>query len=176
MFEKYQTRSRNLIDANPYWDYVIEEYVMPNNKVGKYYYAHTLGSTIVIPKIDDKRFVLTIQYRYLNKNFSIEFPGGGLRGGLTPEENALEELIQETGYRANKLQLLGKFNPCNGLTDEICFVYLAEELDEGEQKPDESEEIRKIILNEKEISEKIKTGEIWDGMTLASFSIYLHLF
>ncbi len=176
MFEKFQTKSRTLIDSNPYWDYIIEDYVLPNNRIGKYYYAHTLGSTIVIPKIDDEHFVLTIQYRYLNKNMSIEFPGGGLRGGLEPEENALEELIQETGYRTDKLELLGKFNPCNGLTDEICFVFLAENLIEGMQKLDESEEIKKIILNRKEISEKIKTGELWDGMTLASWSIYLHLF
>lgn len=172
MNSKYSTRKREIIDSNPYWNYVIEDYVLPNSTVGKYYYVDSLGSTIVIPQLTDGKFILTKQYRYLNKKLSIEFPGGGIKRGLTPELNAFEELRQETGFITDNLKLLGKFNPCNGMTNEICWVFFAEGLQAGLQKLDESEEIEVLFVSSKEIFDKIKKGIIWDGMTLASWSLF----
>ncbi len=163
-------------DSNPYWDYIIDEYVLPNGKTAKYYFAHTPGSTMIVPILDDGTFVFTRQFRYLNNEFSIELPGGGLKSILTPEANASMELQQETGYVAKELQLLGKFNPCNGLTDEICWVYLAKGLVQVEQTLDESEEIEVLILKREQVIDKIKNGEIWDGMTLASWCLFSQSF
>lgn len=172
MNSKYSTISKQTIDINPYWNYVIEEYILPDFNIGKYYYVESNGSTIIIPKLSNGNFLLTKQFRYLNKKFSLEFPGGGIKKGLLPLQNAYEELQQETGLVARKWTPIGKFNPCNGMTNEICQVYLAEELSIGIQNPDSSEEIDVLELSFKEINEKIKMGEIWDGMTLASWSLY----
>ncbi|MGQ9819709.1 MAG: NUDIX hydrolase [Candidatus Kapaibacteriales bacterium] len=172
MNSKYLTTKREIIHANPYWSYVIEDYILPNSTIGKYYYVDSIGSTIIIPQLSDGKFVMTQQYRYLNKKFSIEFPGGGIKKGLTPEINAFEELRQETGFVANNLKLLGEFNPCNGMTNEICWVFLAEGLKNDVQKLDETEEIEVLLLSSNEILDNIKKGAIWDGMTLASWSLF----
>mgnify|MGYP001050167471 CR=1 FL=1 len=174
MYRKYQKVSEKIVESNPYWDYRIDQYILPNSKVGKYYYVHTPGSTMVIPVLDGK-FVMTSQYRYLNRKMSIEFPGGGLKPNYSPRENAFLELKQETGYVAGELIEIGQFNPCNGLTDEICYVFLAKDLEKYNQELDETEEIITILLSKSEIELKIKLGEIWDGMTLASWSLFLSL-
>lgn len=174
MQKKFAKISEKTIDSNPYWDYKIDEYISPKEKVELYYYAHTPGSTMIIPIIEQK-FLFTIQYRYLNQRVSIEFPGGGAKKNLTPIENATLELLQETGYLPNNIQQIGIFNPCNGLTDEICYVFLANELVKKEQSLDETEEIELMLLSEKEVTNKIKTGEIWDGMTLASWCLFKSL-
>lgn len=176
MNQKYTTLKIEKIEPNPYWNYVIEEYVLPNLRTGKYYYVDSNGSTVIIPRKKNGKFIMTKQYRYLNKEYSIEFPGGGIKKGLTAEENAREELQQETGLVADKLTLLGKFNPCNGMTNEICWVFLAEELRLSESRPDDSEEFEIFELSLHKILDKIKKGEIWDGMTLASWSIYYFYF
>jgi len=174
VYRKYQKVSEKIVESNPYWDYRVDEYILPNLKQGKYYYVHTPGSAMVIPILDGK-FVMTNQYRYLNRKMSLEFPGGGLKPDYSPRENALLELKQETGYVAGELIEIGQFNPCNGLTDEICYVFLAKNLELSKQDLDESEEISPILLSKSEIESKIKKGEIWDGMTLASWSLYLVL-
>lgn len=174
VFSKFQKLSEKIVDKNPYWDYCIDEYVLPNNKLGKYFYVHSPGSTIIIPILDD-RFILTNQFRYLNQKMSLEFPGGGLKPNLDPYKNAFQELKQETGFVANELYEIGRFNPCNGMTDEICFVFLARNLEKYKQDLDESEEISVVSLTKSEINQKIKSGEIWDGMTLASWSLFLSL-
>lgn len=79
MNSKYSTISKQTIDINPYWNYVIEEYILPDFNIGKYYYVESNGSTIIIPKLSNGNFLLTKQFRYLNKKFSLEFPGGGIK-------------------------------------------------------------------------------------------------
>lgn len=174
MSKNYLKLSEKSICINPYWEYKIDEYVLPNRKKELYFYAHTPGSTMIIPRLGNK-FILTLQFRYLNQKESLEFPGGGIKNGLTIVENAMEELTQETGYSSMELKQIGTFNPCNGLTDEICYVFYTENLTKTSQKLDETEEITVVHLSEEEIVHKIKNGEIWDGMTLASWCLYKSL-
>jgi ADP-ribose pyrophosphatase len=171
MPKKFDQITSNLIKKNPYWEYVLDRYILPNGEEADYHYVRTEGSTMVIPRYGEE-FILVRQYRYLNKRFSIEFPGGGIKPGNSAERNAREELLEESGFRADKLQKIGEFNPFNGVTSEICEVFLAEDLNFVGQETEASEEIEVIRLTSDSINEKIKEGEIWDGMTIASWCQY----
>lgn len=170
--KKYEQISKKIIDKNPYWEYLIDEYRLPNNNVGQYYYVHTPGSVMIIPILPDKTFLMTKQYRYLDKKFSIEFPGGGIKRNKTPLEAAIDELKEETGAMAEKITKIGEFNPFNGVTDEICNVFVANVSEISSQSLDESEEIEILKLSLDKIISLIKSGEIYDGMTLSAFTIY----
>jgi 8-oxo-dGTP pyrophosphatase MutT (NUDIX family) len=159
--------------VNPYWEYRLDRYTMPSGKAGEYHYVNSRGSTIVIPRKDDDNFIFVNQLRYLNHRTSIEFPGGGLKVGRDSKQNAVEELKEETGYVTHDLKLIGEYNPFNGVTNEICKVYLADNLFPENSTPDESEEFEILELKTNEIIDKIISGEIWDGMTLAAWSIYI---
>ena len=172
MLQKLKKISTKELISNKWWRYIIDEYTWPDGSAGEYHFVRTTGSTMVIPKLNETSFVMTRQYRYLNGRISIEFPGGGIKPGLTPQQNAIEELREEAGYIPNKLTEIGSFNPFNGVTDEICNVFVAEELEFTQAAPEPSEEFEIINLTEKEIFNKINTGELWDGMTLAAWSIY----
>lgn len=158
---------------NKWWTYKIDEYTFPDASSGEYHYVTTSGSTMVIPVLDNNKFIMTKQFRYLMQKESLEFPGGGIKTGLEAQQNALEELEEEAGYRTESIYEIGSFNPFNGVTDEICKVYLADNLIACKPKPEASEEFEILTLNYNEITNKIKTGEIWDGMSLAAWSIYL---
>lgn len=172
MLTKLKKLSSKLIDRNPFWEYKIDEYEYPNGDKGNYYYVNSPGSTMVVPRLSDGVFVLTKQYRYLNREECIEFPGGGMRPGASPEENAAAELLEESGYAAGSLKYLGRNNPCNGLTNEICNVYLACDLELRSPRPDDSEEFEIFTATADEINDMIRSGIIWDGMTLAAWSVY----
>lgn len=171
--KKYSRISSETIHSNPYWNYKFDEYVLPSGSNGKYYYVDSRGSTLIIPKLYDGKFVLTKQYRYLNKLESIEFPGGGLSQNCTSEKNALNELEEETGFKAENISLLGEYNPFNGVTNEICKVFLAEKLIKTEQKLDESEQIELLFLTFDEINNLIISNKIWDGMSISAWMFYL---
>jgi ADP-ribose pyrophosphatase len=176
MLKKLNNISREIIYSNPYWDYNHDRYQLPNDSIGDYFYVNSRGSSMVIPMLNDESFILTKQFRYLNQKESIEFPGGGLKIGLSPMDNAKAELEEETGYKSNNVQFIGEFNPMNGVSNEICSVFLATGLSLFKPSPEITEEFEIINMTKEEINSNIKINDIWDGMTLACWALFLSHF
>lgn len=69
--------------------------------------------------------VLTKQYRHPFGKMILDIPAGGMKDGETPEQAALRELNEETGYTAEKLECIGRFTWAPGAmelaTVEIFF-------------------------------------------------------
>jgi len=161
----------DIIHTNPYWDVRTEPYTATNGVQSTYYWVHTPGSVMVVPVLDDGRIVLVRQFRYLNQQDSLEFPGGGVKPGSSPEAAARAELGEEAGYAAADLVQLGSFNPCNGLTNEICHVFLARALSPITASPDPTEDLEIVVLHPHEITDAIRLGSLWDGMSIAAWML-----
>ncbi len=126
---------------------------------------------MIIPVGDDGRILLIRQYRYLSDTFCVEFPCGGVQTGLTPEENALKELREETGYSSRELIPAGWFTPFTGASDERCSVFIARQLFSSPLTPDATEEIELVWSSYAEIERQMQTNEITDGLSLAAWSL-----
>jgi ADP-ribose pyrophosphatase len=171
----YKTISKTIVHQNPWWRYLCDRIELPSGKSGDYHYVLTNGSSMVVPQNEDGKILLVKQYRYTGNRDSIEFPCGGVKEGSTYEETAINELEEETGYVAGQLRLVGSYNPCNGLLDEICRVYIAQNLSYVGARPDETESFELICLSIEEVNAFIRDGTIWDGMTLAAWAIAMPL-
>jgi ADP-ribose pyrophosphatase len=161
--------SSKVLYSNKYWDYLLDEFKIEDGKRGEYHFVRTGGSTMIIPVTDSGKLLLVNQYRYLNQRESIEFPCGSISGKLTPEENALKELREETGYSAKELLAAGFFSPYNGVTDEMCHVFIAKQLFADKLIADVTEEFEMMELSIDEIDKLICSNIIWDGMTMAAW-------
>lgn len=72
---------------------------LPNGKEANY---ETVGSGEIIcmvPLTKNNEVILAKQFRCGPERVLMELPGGGLDKGETPEQAALRELLEETGYR-----------------------------------------------------------------------------
>ena len=161
---------------NPWWTYRKDRTILPNGRPGEYHFVHVRGSSMILPVLPDGRLILVNQYRYLGNRESLEFPCGSVKENSSYEETAIEELSEETGYRSQSLHLAGQFNPYNGVTDELCSVYIARGLTVVPSHHDETEEFEQVRLTPSEISGEIRGGRIWDGMTLAAWMLAGYLF
>jgi ADP-ribose pyrophosphatase len=167
----YKVVSKTVAYKNPWWQYCLDQIELPSGKAGEYHYVLTHGSSMVVPVADDGSLLMVRQYRYTGKRDSIEFPCGGMKEGSTHDETAKNELIEETGFQAGELESVGDFNPCNGLLDEICRIYIARDLQYIGARPDETESFEPVRLTIAELDAFIENGTIWDGMTLAAWAI-----
>lgn len=168
---EWRTLRSKTVDANPYWSYLRDDYTLPDGREGTYYYVHSPGSVLTVPLLSDGRLVLVSQYRYLNRRQGLEFPGGGHKGNDVLA-SARAELQEETGYVAEHWQPLGGFNPCKGITDEWCSVFLARGLTCVPLNLDDPFEVTTVqTLDPVQIDERIESGEIWCGMTIAAWSL-----
>ncbi len=169
--QPWKTLSVSTRFKNPWWTYKMDRFELPTGKKGEYHYVHTNGSSCVVPLLPDGRIMMVKQYRYLARRESMEFPCGAVKDGSTHDETASHELTEETGYAAAELTRAGVFNPYNGVTDEMCQVYIARQLRHVGAKPDETEEFEFLPLYPEELEARILDGTIWDGMTIAAWML-----
>ncbi len=172
MLKRLRRLSTEILQKNPWWEYRRDEYLHPDDSRGEFFYAHTLGAVFVIPEMEKGRLFMLQQFRYLNQRESLEFVGGGMKDGQTPDEAAQAELVEEAGFQASELIPIGWFNPMNGATDEVCYVFIARGLTAMNAHPEVSEEFELVTVTRNELEAMIANGKIWDGMTLAAYALY----
>jgi ADP-ribose pyrophosphatase len=121
------------------------------------------GAVWVVPVTTDGRIALIWQYRYTVDDWCYEVPAGGLSTGLTPEEVAQRELLEEVGGRAADLRYVGQFYTSNGISTELAYVYLATgvELGDAHREPTELMEMRLVPVEE--ALRMARSGQITDG-------------
>lgn len=130
------------------------------------------GAVAVVAVDDQQRLVLLRQYRFAAGGTIWEIPAGTLEPGEPPSQTARRELIEETGYRAGRLEPLCAFFSTPGFTDEKIHVFLATELTAGEAAPEPGEEIDVRLVPLAEARRMIETGDIADAKTIAAILRY----
>ncbi|MGA7120445.1 MAG: NUDIX hydrolase [Polyangiaceae bacterium] len=79
----------------------------------------------VIAVTPDDRVVLVWQYRFGSDALSLEIPGGVIDPGEAPEQAARRELREETGYEAERFELLLAIEPNPAIQSNRCFTFVA---------------------------------------------------
>ncbi len=171
MLKRWKRLDTEVVFRNPWWTYLRDRFEIPGGVRGEYHYVHTNGSSMVVPVDRAGRVVLVRQYRYLCDRESLEFAAGSVKDGHTYEQTARLELAEETGLAADRLHDVGAFNPYNGVTDEMCRVFVATGLRPTQAKPDATEEFVIERYEPGEVDRLIREGVIWDGMTLAAWML-----
>jgi ADP-ribose pyrophosphatase len=161
---------------NPWWTYRKDITLLPSGQKGEYHFVHVKGSSMIVPVLEDGKIIILNQYRYLADKESWEFPCGSVKEHATYEETARMELAEETGFRAEEMTLAGEFDPYNGVTDEICRIYIARRLSPEHAEKDSTEQFEYAHVTPEEFESRIKAGKIWDGMTLAAWALIRHHF
>ncbi len=127
------------------------------------------GGAVVCPVFSNGDVLLIRQYRYPVDRHILEFPAGKLQPGEPPEDCALRELEEETGYRATSLIGLGSMYTTPGYSSEILYLFAARDLEPGVQNLESGEEsITAVRVSFPEAEEMVKDGRIMDGKTIAA--------
>jgi ADP-ribose pyrophosphatase len=128
--------------------------------------------SIVILAVDDSghtpRLLLERQYRYAANDHLWELPAGSIDSGEKLLSAAKRELLEETGYTAQKWQRALSFYPSPGFLDEVMHVFLARGLTRGKAQPEDDERIKVYFYPVPQVIKMALSGKIKDGKTLAS--------
>lgn len=177
MENPWKTKSKKNIYENPWISLEEHQVIIPSGKDGIYGKVIFKNKALGIIPLDDKGNTWLVgQFRYTLNEYSWEIPMGG-----GPVENdfldsAKRELKEETGLSAKKWTKIMRIHTSNSVTDEEGFVFLAEDLTQGETEFEETEQlhIQKIPL--KKAVEMVMNGEITDGISVAGLLKVARLF
>lgn len=165
----WQKISSHEVYDNPWINVRHEEVIKPNGEPGIYGVAHfKYLASAVVPHDDEGNIWLVGQFRYTLNEYSWEIPMGGGNLNIDSLESAKRELKEETGLVASKWTYLGRLHTSNSVTDEVGYMYLAEELTLREAQPDDTEilQIKKVSLGE--AVRMVMDSEITDSLSIAA--------
>lgn len=142
--------------------------------IKEYYVKEGLGSAMVFAVTKDQKVIVEEQYRHGVQKVSLDLPCGRIKKGESAINAAKRELLEETGYRAKNLILLGKlsYNPAS--SEEYLYIYLAKELKyQANKRLERGEEIKLLFIPLRELENYIKDQKIFCVPCIAA--IYLAL-
>lgn len=147
--------------------------VLCNNNITSYreIIRHNGGASILC--IKDNKVLLIKQYRYAYDEIIYEIPAGKLEENENPQEAAIRELEEETGYKALNIKYLTNIYPSCGYTNEKIYLYLVDEFIETKTNFDTDEFIEKIWVSFDEVINMIKQGIIKDAKTICAINLFL---
>lgn len=130
----------------------------------------------ILPIDQENNALLVRQYRHPTKQMILEVPAGLVELGEEPDDSAMRELREETGYSSRNLRLLGGLWSSPGFTDEYLYCYIAKDLVENRLQPDEDEEITVEKIPLSRVNQLIRLGEIQDAKTVALILMATNIF
>ncbi len=127
----------------------------------------------VIPITPSHQVVLIRQYRHGTREVTLEIPGGLVEKTDTPEQAALRELKEETGYQGDDICLIGQVHPNPAFLDNSCYTYLVRGVNPtSKQNLDDKEDIEVILSPLENIPEMIRDGTINHSLVLSAFFFF----
>jgi len=130
------------------------------------------GNVVAILAIDDDEAILVNEFRY-PVGYVLEIPAGTVDKGETPLKCAKRELLEETGYKAKKIEHLIRFFPKLGYNTQIIDCYVATELTKiSEPNLDEDELITVKKIKFRKLLNMIDNGKIYGSYTICAVMIY----
>lgn len=171
--EEFKRLSRDLVCKGAIIDYYQDTIQVPNGNIVKWDFIKHNGAAAVVPVDAQGRLIMVSQYRNALDRYTIEIPAGGLNGAGEPTmDAAARELAEETGYHAEKLELLITIRTTVAFCNEKIDIYVATGLTPGRQHLDEDEYVQVKAYSVDELVEKIYQGEIQDSKTVAAIFAY----
>jgi 8-oxo-dGTP pyrophosphatase MutT (NUDIX family) len=151
---------------------------LSSQKPDKFSVIQAKDWAIVVPVIDTdkgRKFVMVWQWRHGSKCLSLEFPGGVFETGENPQEAAIRELQEETGYKPGRIEKLGELSPNPAIMSNKVHIFLAENLiDTGGQSLDDDEYVEKTLVDIDEVRDGMGTPPYIHALMGTALALFLN--
>ena len=144
----------------------VDRVVLPSGRETTREIAAYPDSVGIIALDENDSVVLVRQYRHAVGRVLLEIPAGGIEEGESPEESALRELKEETGYAAARVERIGGAYAAPGYATEFLHLFLASGLECGAAGAEEDEFIEVVRVPLNEVRTLIESGELCDGKSI----------
>jgi ADP-ribose pyrophosphatase len=126
------------------------------------------GGVVILAEVARDRIVFVRQHRYPLDRDLLELPAGKLDPGEEPAQTAARELEEETGFRAQSLELVTSYYTSPGFCDELLRFFYTDQVVYYCASPEFDEDLHVEFHGLQEALDMIRSGEIQDGKTIAA--------
>jgi len=128
------------------WRGILQKtFELPNGQEATFDIVQTNTFVTIVAFTPRREVILVRQYRPGPEKTLVSFPEGMVEHNEPPEKAAARELLEETGYQAERFVLLKQFHSSYSTEKQICLLALNCGKT-GEQQPDHTEFIEVRVL------------------------------
>jgi ADP-ribose pyrophosphatase len=129
------------------------------------------GSVVVVPLVDAGHVCLVEVVRAAVGTTLLELPAGTLDREESLADAARRELVEETGYRAGRIEAAGSFWMSPGILRERMHLFVATDLTPGPQELEAGEQITTRVVAWEDAVAMCTDGRIDDAKTIAGILV-----
>jgi len=127
----------------------------------------------VVPVTHAGEIVMVRQYRHGSREVTLEIPGGMVDPGESPQQAAARELLEETGYRAQRIEPLGSVNPNPALFGNRLFAFAAHGCERVAEVANESTEETVVeLVAPSALRRLLREGRIDHALVMAALYFF----
>ncbi len=149
---KWTVRHSEYLHKGPWATLRTDECEMPDGRIVEQYYVLEYPNWVnAVAITEDNKVLMVTQYRHAAGIVSLEIPGGVIDGDEAPEKAMRRELLEETGYQFDDIELISIVyaNPSTANNRTFCYLARGGKKVQG-QALDEHEE---LVVSEHTIEE-----------------------
>ncbi len=160
--------STTITYSNPWIEVQHHQVLNPSGGEGIYGQVNFKNIAVGVVPVDvDGNTYLVGQFRFPLEEYSWEIPEGGCPIGEDVLEAAKRELLEETGLMAQNWTIISRIHTSNSVCNEVGFIFLAENLTQGDAEPEETEDLKIKKLTLKAAVELVMNNQITDSISIA---------
>jgi ADP-ribose pyrophosphatase len=163
--EKISTRE--VVFTTPWFNLVSKH--LAENTAAEPYYALESADYVSILALTAQtgEVVMVRQYRPAVEQLTLELPAGHVEAGQTPEEAARQELLEETGYQADRMELLGCLRPDTGRLANRMWCFFAGEVQPVTAPHTPEEGLEMVLLRPEQLFKDMIEGQFDIALQMA---------
>jgi ADP-ribose pyrophosphatase len=148
----------------------LDDVLLQNGAAGRRIKIDHPEAAAIVPFISEDQVLMVRQFRYALGKETLEIPAGKVDPGEKPEACARRELLEETGFDAELMQLVLTYAPAIGYSNELIHIFSARQLRRTRADIDEREisSVEEVSLDQ--VRDMVRKGLIEDGKTLLALS------
>jgi len=160
--------STTITYSNPWIEVQHHQVLNPSGGEGIYGQVNFKNIAVgVVPVDAEGNTYLVGQFRFPLEEYSWEIPEGGCPIGEDVLAAAKRELLEETGLLAQNWTVISRIHTSNSVCNEVGFIFLAENLTQGEAEPEETEDLKIKKITLKAAVELVMNNQITDSISIA---------
>ena len=123
--------------------------------------------------VADGAVLLMYRHRFITDTWGWEIPAGMIDDGETPEQAAIREACEESGWEPLSVQPLCTFNPAVGVLDQTFHIFVSVDAVHRGDPVDVNEAARVEWHQIARVRTMLAAGDINDGLSFAALSFAL---